>query len=144
MTSEVHDITLDALDELELTWNDAPQPEPEAGNRQWGKVFQQFSGEVAKESSGPGPYRLLLAAMSRADNQGHALFAPGELQEILGKNGKPASRRTVFNVLEVLREDGLTYGGGGEHCVWLSREFWSRGRASSGYCRVHKTSGYPG
>jgi hypothetical protein len=107
---------------------------------QWGKVFQNYAGTVGKNSEGLSQdLRLLMLAMSRADNSGHALFEDGELRNLLGKNGKAASRSTVFNVLKKLREGGLILPGGGERCVWLPEEFWDKGRGETRWCPIHQT-----
>ncbi|MER6811587.1 hypothetical protein ABT299_20145 [Spirillospora sp. NPDC000708] len=116
-------------------------------NDMFGKVQQDYSGTVGFTQSRLSlDSRMLLIAMSRADNAGHALFEEGELRYLLAKptsdgSRKPVSRATVFNNLKKLRESGLLLPGGGERCLWLPREFWSRGKVSQSqeWCPVHHT-----
>ncbi|MEU1390702.1 MULTISPECIES: hypothetical protein [unclassified Nonomuraea] len=117
---------------------------------QFGKVFQRYAGGVAREGRKLSmDARLLLAAIARANNTGHAVFKDGELRQILSREKldgsvKPASRSTVYGALKKLRAAGLVLPGGGETCVWLPREFWARGLDKGAMCPVHRTweSGY--
>jgi hypothetical protein len=114
---------------------------------QWGKVFQHYAGRAARQGHTLSlDARLLLAAIGRANNTGHAVFNEGELRQILAKpqadgTCKPASRSTVYATLGKLRQAGLVLPGGGETCVWLPRELWSRNMNRGTMCPVHRTWG---
>ncbi|WP_214103864.1 hypothetical protein [Acrocarpospora catenulata] len=111
----------------------------------WGKLFQRYASSIGRKGVGLSlDTRLLLVAIGRANNTGHAVFIPGELQRILGRGlpdgtRKPASRSTVYATLKKLREAGLMMPGGGETCVWLVRELWERQRARGSLCPIHRT-----
>ncbi|MET9249698.1 hypothetical protein [Nonomuraea sp. NPDC003709] len=117
---------------------------------QFGKVFQRYAGSVARQGCNLSlDARLLLAAIARANNTGHAVFKSGELRQVLSREKpdgtvKPASRSTVYDTLKKLRLAGLALPRGGETCVWLPREFWERGLDKGAMCPVHQTweSGY--
>lgn len=119
---------------------------------QWGKVYQGYAGSVARWGYSLSlETRLLLAAISRANNTGHAIFKENELREILAKEQpdgtrKPASRSTIYNITRKLKEAGLALSGGGEICIWLPREFWARNVKKGFMCPVHRTyePGYAG
>jgi hypothetical protein len=114
---------------------------------QFGQVYQSYAGQVARTGQGLSKEsRLLLAAMSRANNTGHAIFKAGELRRITAKtlpDGtiKCASRSSVFDALGKLRGAGLLLPGGGETCLWLPQEFWSRKLKGEVMCPVHRTYG---
>ena len=111
----------------------------------YGNVYQGYASRVAESEHLSKDSRILLAAMGRANNTGHTFFEQGELRSILGKpqpDGmvKPASRATVYEVLSRMRSAGLILPGGGESCVWLPQEFWSRGISKqAALCPVHNT-----
>ncbi|MBB5077963.1 hypothetical protein HNR40_003438 [Nonomuraea endophytica] len=112
--------------------------------RQFGMVVQRYAGSVARQGHTLSlDARLLLTAMARANNTGHAIFNKGELREILSKrlDGrlKPASRSTVYATLKKLRDAGLVLPGGGETCVWLPRDLWERKLDRGGMCPAHHT-----
>lgn len=119
---------------------------------QWGKVYQGYAGSVARWGYSLSlETRLLMAAMSRANNTGHAIFKENELREILAREQpdgtrKPASRSTVYSTIGKLREAGLALSGGGETCIWLPREFWARNMKRGSMCPIHRTyePGYAG
>ena len=121
----------------------------DSGRGAWGSVFQKYAGAVARGYARPGDgglhieTRLLLAAISRANNTGHAVFNPRELSNILGRfepdgSLKPASRSTIYDYVRRLKAAGLLVEGN-ERCLWLAREFWSRKRYGTAYCPVHQS-----
>ncbi|MFI6292682.1 hypothetical protein ACIBEJ_13905 [Nonomuraea sp. NPDC050790] len=113
--------------------------------RQFGMVHQRYAGKVARQGQGLSlDARLLLAAISRANNTGHAIFNEEELRHVLSKRQpdgslKPASRSTVYATLRKLKNAGLVLDGGGETCVWLPRDLWERKLGRGGMCPVHRT-----
>ncbi|GAA2634672.1 hypothetical protein SMC26_15500 [Actinomadura fulvescens] len=118
------------------------------GIEHYGSVYQTYAGQAARAGQDLSKdARLLLAAMSRANNGGHAIFEPGELREILGRTlpdgtRKPASRSTVYDTIAKLRAAGLLLGGGGgEICLWLPAELWTRNlKRRDDMCPMHRSA----
>jgi hypothetical protein len=87
--------------------------------------------------------RLLLAALGRMNDAGHAVFQAGELCEILGKinrdsgEKKPLSTQSVYAAKRKLFEAGLLEENtGGETCVWVTSRLAFR-KKSGRRCPVH-------
>lgn len=92
--------------------------------------------------------KLLLLAIAKANNSGHANFAPGELQAMMATVNKrtgeitPMSREQVYKIKERLRKAGiLVASDGGTRCVWLAADLVQRNKRYKGnwMCPVHRT-----
>jgi hypothetical protein len=109
-------------------------------------VNQDFSEGLAIADASTD-LRLLMLAIGRMNDDGHAVFDPGELQSLLArinlKTGekRPLSRRAVYGAKHKLADAGLLWeSSGGERCVWLSGEFAMR-KKSGLLCPVHSNAG---
>jgi hypothetical protein len=91
--------------------------------------------------------KLLLLAIAKANNSGHANFAPGELQAMMAtvdkQTGeiKPMTRGHIYKIKERLRKAGiLVTSSGGTSCVWLSADLVQRNKLHGNWkCPVHNT-----
>lgn len=117
----------------------------EDGRGGWGKIFQKHAAAAARHSRDLNvETRLMLAAVSRANNAGHAIFNDGELGAILAKNQtdgtvKPLSRSSQYVYIKRLVSAGLAVEGSNPNCVWLPWELWERKRHGTAFCPVHSS-----
>lgn len=116
------------------------------GRGWWGSLYQKEASRLAKlHDGGSTDVRLLLAALGRANNSGHACFDVGELERILGSVDRdsgeirPLHRTSVRGAIARGVAAGYLAPNSGPRCLLLQRELWERNRGGTPRCGVHKT-----
>jgi hypothetical protein len=120
-------------------------------NKQWVAIGQQEAAALLATLSEHNllstEAKLLLLAISRCNNGGHAEFYPKELGELLGKVDRqtgelvPLDRSGVSRAKKKLFEAGLLADvSGGAACVWLNASVIQRGAPNGNWkCKTHQT-----
>lgn len=77
--------------------------------------------------------RVLMAAMGKMNDYGHANFGRGELRRLLGGS----DRTTIYRAKQKLYKAGLLVENtGGETCVWVNNHVATRGKSGT-KCTFH-------
>lgn len=90
--------------------------------------------------------KLMLLALGKMNNGGHAVFEPGYLSKHLatvnGTTGevKPMSRENISRIKRNLARAGLLVNAtGGVTCVWVSARYVQRSKQNGGFrCPFHR------
>lgn len=116
------------------------------GRGWWGTLYQKEAMRLARlPDGGSTDVRLLLAALGRANNSGHACFDIGELARVLGtvtpQTGeiRALHRTSVKNAIDRGVAGGYLAPSSGPRCLLLQRELWERNRGGTPECGIHKT-----
>ncbi|GAA4672379.1 hypothetical protein GCM10023226_06510 [Nocardioides nanhaiensis] len=111
---------------------------------EWGAINQREALRIARSPLQPMPYRVMFAAMSRANRVGHAEFAKGELADLLKvtRGDSPSmltvpSRQQVWGAIRRAKNLELVEETSRLRCLILSPSLWTRG-TGSGRCAEHR------